>query len=107
MQKGHGWLMTESHKVSSDAKTQQSVSGDDGYPEPTYAWYVVGVLTLAYMVSFLDPQVMALLIRLVEEAGSALLLVTHNREMAAFAHRRYRLSGGHLHGAGGAWSSGS
>lgn len=54
--------MPESHKVSSDAKTQQSVSGGDGYPEPTYAWYVVGVLTLAYMVSFLDRQVMALLI---------------------------------------------
>ena len=45
----------------------------------------------------LSRQVMGLLARLVEEAGSALLLVTHNREMAAFAHRRCRLSGGLLH----------
>lgn len=44
----------------------------------------------------LSRQVMALFIRLVEEAGSALLLVTHNREMAAFTHRQYRLSGGKL-----------
>jgi putative ABC transport system ATP-binding protein len=48
----------------------------------------------------LSRQVMALLARLVEEAGSALLLVTHNREMAAFTHRQYRLSGGRLHAAG-------
>lgn len=49
-------------KDSSDAKTQQSVSGHGDYPDASYAWYVVGVLTLAYMVSFLDRQVMALLI---------------------------------------------
>jgi putative ABC transport system ATP-binding protein len=48
----------------------------------------------------LSRQVMALLARLVEEAGSALLLVTHNREMAAFTHRQYQLSGGRLHAAG-------
>jgi putative ABC transport system ATP-binding protein len=47
----------------------------------------------------LSRQVMGLLIRLVEEAGSALLLVTHNREMASFAHRRLRLSAGKLHEA--------
>lgn len=44
----------------------------------------------------LSRQVMALFVRLVEEAGSSLLLVTHNREMAAFPQRRYRLSGGRL-----------
>lgn len=48
----------------------------------------------------LSRQVMALFIRLVEEAGSALLLVTHNREMAAFTHRQLRLSRGRLHPAG-------
>ena len=47
----------------------------------------------------LSRQVMSLFVRLVEEAGSALLLVTHNREMAALAHRRYRLAAGRLHGA--------
>lgn len=34
----------------------------DGYPDPTYAWYVVVVLTLAYVVSFLDRQILALLV---------------------------------------------
>jgi len=45
----------------------------------------------------LSRQVMGMFLRLVDEAGSALLLVTHNREMAAFAKRRYRLSEGFLH----------
>jgi putative ABC transport system ATP-binding protein len=45
----------------------------------------------------LSRQVMALLRRLVDEAGSSLLLVTHNRAMAAFAGRRLRLEAGRLH----------
>jgi putative ABC transport system ATP-binding protein len=44
----------------------------------------------------LSRQVMKLFIRLVDEAGSALLLVTHNRELAALTHRRYRLAEGRL-----------
>ncbi len=32
------------------------------YPNPTYGWYVVCVLTLAYVFSFLDRQILALLI---------------------------------------------
>jgi len=44
----------------------------------------------------LSRQVMSLFIQLVEEAGSGLLLVTHNREMAAFTRRRFRLCEGHL-----------
>jgi putative ABC transport system ATP-binding protein len=47
----------------------------------------------------LSRQVMALLARLVEEAGCSLLLVTHNRDMAAFAQRRLLLEEGHLHPA--------
>jgi MFS family permease len=62
MHKGHGWPVVLLHKVFSDVKTQQSGTGRDDYPEAGYAWYVVGVLTFAYMVSFLDRQVMALLI---------------------------------------------
>lgn len=50
----------------------------------------------------LSRQVMTLLVRLVEEAGSALLLVTHNRDMAALAHRRLRLTAGRLGPAEGA-----
>lgn len=32
------------------------------YPNPAYAWYVVGILFLAYTVSFVDRQIMSLLI---------------------------------------------
>ena len=35
---------------------------DPDYPNPRYAWYVVSVLTLAYLVSFLDRQILALLV---------------------------------------------
>jgi putative ABC transport system ATP-binding protein len=45
----------------------------------------------------LSRQVMTLLIRLVDESGSALLLVTHNRAMAAFTRRQLVLEEGLLH----------
>ncbi|HSN71965.1 MAG TPA: MFS transporter [Steroidobacteraceae bacterium] len=32
------------------------------YPRPAYAWYVVGVLTLAYIFSFIDRQILSLLV---------------------------------------------
>ena len=32
------------------------------YPDPAYAWYVVGILFLAYTISFVDRQIMSLLI---------------------------------------------
>tara|TARA_R110002049_G_scaffold115854_14_gene268101 strand:- start:11518 stop:12882 length:1365 start_codon:yes stop_codon:yes gene_type:complete len=35
---------------------------EDGYPSPAYAWYVVVVLTLAYTVSFIDRQIMSLMV---------------------------------------------
>jgi putative ABC transport system ATP-binding protein len=44
----------------------------------------------------LSRQVMALFVSLVEKSGSALLLVTHNREMANFAQRQCVLEAGHL-----------
>jgi putative ABC transport system ATP-binding protein len=47
----------------------------------------------------LSRQVMELLVRLVEESGCSLLLVTHNHAMAAFAQRRLLLEEGHLHAA--------
>ncbi len=46
----------------------------------------------------LSRQVMRMFARLVEESGSALLMVTHNREMAAFTQRQLMLREGHLHG---------
>jgi putative ABC transport system ATP-binding protein len=45
----------------------------------------------------LSRQVMSLMMKLVDESGCALLLVTHNRAMAAFARRRLLLEAGHLH----------
>ncbi|MDT8318950.1 MAG: ABC transporter ATP-binding protein [Xanthomonadales bacterium] len=45
----------------------------------------------------LSRQIMSLLARLVEESGCALLLVTHNHEMASFAQRRMRLEQAVLH----------
>ncbi len=35
---------------------------DPPYPNPTYAWYVVVVLMLAYVFAFLDRQILALLV---------------------------------------------
>ncbi|MEM6934857.1 MAG: MFS transporter [Pseudomonadota bacterium] len=35
---------------------------DDEYPSASYAWYVVSVLTLAYVISFIDRQILALLV---------------------------------------------
>lgn len=40
--------------------------GEGPYPDPTYAWYVVGVLTLAYVFSFIDRQILNLLVGPIE-----------------------------------------
>ena len=34
----------------------------EGYPAAGYAWYVVGVLTLAYIFSFIDRQILSLMV---------------------------------------------
>ena len=39
----------------------------DSYPPPRYAWYVVIVLFLAYVVSFLDRQILSLLIEPIKQ----------------------------------------
>ena len=38
------------------------LSGSDAYPNPLYAWWVVAVLMLAYTNSFIDRQILSLLI---------------------------------------------
>lgn len=40
----------------------QATGSKDAWPHPVYAWYVVVVLTIAYVVSFLDRQILALLV---------------------------------------------
>ncbi|NND36244.1 MAG: MFS transporter [Gammaproteobacteria bacterium] len=36
--------------------------GEDGFPAPAYAWYVAAVLTAAHVISFLDRQILSLLV---------------------------------------------
>ena len=36
--------------------------GPDAYPSAGYSWYVVGVLTLAYIFSFIDRQILSLMV---------------------------------------------
>jgi len=38
-------------------------STEPPYPSRRYAWYVVGVLTLVYVFSFIDRQILSLLVR--------------------------------------------
>ncbi len=37
--------------------------GEEPYAAPSYAWYVVGVLTVAYVFSFIDRQILSLLVQ--------------------------------------------
>jgi MFS family permease len=54
----------ENGMTDSKSLSQKPTDGLPGleYPRPTYAWYVVVVLTLAYVFSFLDRQIIAFLI---------------------------------------------
>ena len=45
-----------------NSRAEHEPHGVDDYPVPAYAWYVATVLTLAHVVSFLDRQVLALLV---------------------------------------------
>jgi MFS family permease len=38
------------------------MAAEPPYPKPVYAWYVVGVLTLVYLFSFIDRQILNLLV---------------------------------------------
>jgi len=44
------------------ASTRTTESPETPYPAPRYAWYVVGVLTLMYVFSFIDRQIFALIV---------------------------------------------
>lgn len=41
---------------------QKSLPGDKPYPNPIYAWYVVAILVIAYTFSFIDRQILSLLV---------------------------------------------
>ncbi len=40
-----------------------AVTVEEPYPKPGYAWYVVGVLMVAYIFSFIDRQILSLLVQ--------------------------------------------
>jgi MFS family permease len=44
------------------AAAQQSAAEEEPYPRAAYAWYVVGALTFVYMFSFIDRQILNLLV---------------------------------------------
>src|SRR5262245_15901959 len=48
------------NKTAGSPETQ---TGEQPYPSAAYAWYVVGVLTLVYVFSFIDRQILNLLVR--------------------------------------------
>ncbi len=48
---------------ASSTPTPQAASSEPPYPASGYAWYVVGVLTLVYVFSFIDRQILSLLVR--------------------------------------------
>jgi MFS family permease len=52
----------ESEQDSSSTPSVRNVS-DEPYPPSGYAWYVVGVLTFVYVFSFIDRQILNLLVR--------------------------------------------
>ncbi|MBL8630849.1 MAG: MFS transporter, partial [Rhodospirillaceae bacterium] len=48
--------------MSNTDPNQEPSTQDPPYPSSTYSWYVVGILTLAYILAFLDRQIMALMV---------------------------------------------
>lgn len=48
--------------MSSPSPVDKAASADGDWPNPLYSWYVVGVLMLAYTNSFIDRQILSLLI---------------------------------------------
>lgn len=51
------------HAAAAISKNPETAGAEAAvYPSPVYAWYVVGVLMLAYTVSFIDRQILNLLV---------------------------------------------
>ncbi len=58
--------MAETDAATSTSATPPSSgnmgAGEKPYPNPIYAWYVVGILVVAYTFSFIDRQILSLLV---------------------------------------------
>lgn len=48
--------------MSDQVESQKATTDDTSWYKPVYSWYVVGVLTVAYTLSFIDRQIINLLI---------------------------------------------
>ena len=46
--------------ASKPVRSPAAPGNEAPYPPPRYAWYVVGVLTLMYVFSFIDRQIFSL-----------------------------------------------
>lgn len=53
--------------MSSDINNNHQVPAETGFPDQGYAWYVVFVLFLAYVFSFLDRQILTLLVEPIKQ----------------------------------------
>ncbi|MCI0391492.1 MAG: MFS transporter [Acidobacteria bacterium] len=53
----------KAQEKSTEAVAYAPVVEEEPYPSSAYAWYVVGVLTFVYMFSFIDRQILNLLVR--------------------------------------------
>jgi len=53
--------------VDDQAVTGPATIRNESFPSPAYAWYVVGILYLAYTLSFIDRQILALVIGPIRE----------------------------------------
>jgi MFS family permease len=59
-----GLAVLDSHPGGGTMMDQPIAAGaeDERYPAARYSWYVVGVLTAAYTISFIDRQILALMV---------------------------------------------
>jgi len=70
-----------------NAETSTSAEVENAYPAPRYAWYVVLVLFLAYVVSFLDRQILTLLVEPIKadlQISDTMLSLLHGFTFAIF-----------------------
>ena len=73
------------HPVSSEQKAHPQAG--HGFPDSRYAWYVVLVLFLAYVVSFLDRQILTLLVEPIKadlELSDTMVSLLHGFTFAIF-----------------------
>ncbi len=76
---------------STALSNEPSSSGaqESGFPHPAYAWYVLFVLFFAYVVSFLDRQILTLLVEPIKsdlELTDTMLSLLHGFTFAIFYH---------------------